>query len=115
AGLDFSRHRVAVSRRTALEDVADVYLGAGEAGGGEQLLQELARVADERAALPVLVGSRRFTDAHHFGREWAFARDGEGAGAGKRAEVACANAFVEFVGDGGNRAPHLGCLPSWLS
>ena len=54
----FFRQRVAVLRRTALDAVGDVDARAVEPDHREHIVEELARPADERLALLVLVRAR---------------------------------------------------------
>src|SRR5581483_11696927 len=75
AGLDLVRLRVAVARRAALEDVRDVDVCACEADLCEQLLEQLAGLADERQALLVLVETGRLADEHQVGVRIAGAED----------------------------------------
>ena len=56
----FLRQGVAVLRRTVPYDVGDEHFVAVEADARQQLIEQLARRADERAALDVLVVARRF-------------------------------------------------------
>src|SRR5215213_8073920 len=55
AGDDLVGHRVAVARRTMLEDVGDEDVLALEVDGGENLVEQLARLTHERLALLILV------------------------------------------------------------
>ncbi len=67
AGLDLVGLRVAVPGRPALQDVRYVHVGTGHPDLREQLLEQLARLADERQPLPVLVEARRLADEHQVG------------------------------------------------
>ena len=67
AGLDLERLGVAIARRPALQHVGDENVLPREADAFQQLVEELARAADERQALAVLFGSRRLADEHHIG------------------------------------------------
>ena len=67
AGLDLVRLRVAVPGRSALEDVGDVDVPARQADALQQAVEELARRADERVALLVLVEARGLADEHEVG------------------------------------------------
>ena len=67
ARLDLVGLRIAVPRRAALDHVGDVDVGALEADPGEQLLEQLPRLADEGDALLVLVEARRLADEHQLG------------------------------------------------
>src|SRR4029079_4514847 len=69
------RQRVAVARRTALQRVRDVDVGTRQADSGEQLVQEFARLADERDALLVFVEGRRLPDEHQVGVRVAVPED----------------------------------------
>ena len=75
AGLDLVRSRVAVARRPALEHVGDVDVTALEPDPGEQLVEQLAGLADERVALLVLVEAGRLADEHQVGLRVADAED----------------------------------------
>src|SRR5262249_8146573 len=57
ARLDLVGLRVAVAGRTALHDVGDVHLVAGEADAFDEAGQQLAGTADERDPLLVLLGA----------------------------------------------------------
>src|SRR5262245_10824242 len=86
AGRDFVRLRIAVARRTALDHVRDVDVGAREADGLDDLRQQLAGAPDERLALLVFIGTRRLADEHELGARIADAEDD--LLAAKRAELA---------------------------
>src|SRR6185312_3394198 len=88
---------VAVARRAALQDVADVDVAAGEAHGFDHLGQELAGGADERLAGAIFVGAGRFADEDEGGVGVADAVDDVGALAGELAALAVA----ELLADGG--------------
>ena len=60
--------RIAVAGRPALEHVGDVDVLPREAEGLQHRRQQLARAADERLALPVLLGAGRLADEHPAGR-----------------------------------------------
>ena len=75
ARLDLVRLRVAVPGRAALQDVRYVDVLAPKADSGEQLLQQLPGLADERHALLVLVEARRLADEHQVGVRMARAED----------------------------------------
>src|SRR6266540_897814 len=62
AGLDLVRLRIAVARRAALDHVRDVHVLARQADPLEELVEELARLADERIALLVFVEARGLPD-----------------------------------------------------
>ena len=65
----------AVAGGPDLADVADVDLLAGEAHGGDLLVEQLAGPADEGAGLEVLVGAGRLADEHEGGVGVALAED----------------------------------------
>src|SRR4051812_38019425 len=73
--LDLLGERVAVPRRTALEDVRDEHLAALDADLLEQLVEEAARATDERLALEVLVAARRLAHEHQVGVRVAHPED----------------------------------------
>ena len=62
-----SGQRVAVPGRPALQDVRDEHVGARQPDPAEELVEELARLADERDALLVLVEPGRLADEHEVG------------------------------------------------
>ena len=64
---DLVRLGIAVARRTALDHVGDVDLVARQVHRLDHLRQQLARAADERDPLDVLVGARRLADEHQIG------------------------------------------------
>src|SRR4051794_25794722 len=64
AGVDLLRQRVAVARRAALQDVGHEDVLAGEPDLRQGLVEQPARLADEREALLVLVGARGLADEH---------------------------------------------------
>src|SRR5215217_3941356 len=71
----FARLRIAVAGRARLDDVGDVYVLALQPRLGEQLVEQLARAADERAPLLVLARAGRLADEHHVRRVAALARN----------------------------------------
>src|SRR5207253_1232922 len=64
AGLDLLGLWVAVPWRAAFQRIADIDVLTGEPDPPEQLAEQLARRADERDALLVLVEARRLADEH---------------------------------------------------
>src|SRR5262245_13693389 len=85
AGLDLVGQGIAVLRRTALQNVADVdgFTTDGDAGdelalvhGGENLGEQLAGAAYEGLAASILLGSRRFAHEHDTARAGAHAGHG---------------------------------------
>ena len=77
---DFLRRRVAVSRRAALEHVRDVDVGAArKADRRQHVVEQLARLADERIAEAILFRARRLADQHPVGVLVADAEHGLGA------------------------------------
>ena len=75
ARLDLVGLRVAVPRRAALDHVGDVDVLAREADSGEELVEELPGLADERIALLVLVEAGRLAHEHEVGGGIAHAED----------------------------------------
>ena len=75
AGLDLVGLGIAVARRPAFEHVRHIDAVAVEADPGQQLVEQLARLADEGLALLVLVESRRLADEHQIGARVADAED----------------------------------------
>src|SRR5207247_779498 len=73
AGVDLGRQGVAVVRGPTFDDVGDEDIGALEADAGEELLEELARGADEGPRLLVLVVAGGFANEHEVGVEGPFA------------------------------------------
>ena len=93
AGLDLVRLRVAVARRAALQDVRDVDVAARVRPiPSSRLLEQLARLADERDALLVLVEAGRLADEHQVGVRVARAEDDLGAALGERGSACSAAA-----------------------
>src|SRR5690349_11607576 len=64
---DLVGQRIAVTRRTMLEDIRNEHVLTPEVDRSEDLVQQLARLADERLALLILVRAGRFADAHEVG------------------------------------------------
>jgi hypothetical protein len=54
--------RIAILRRPAFHDIADIHVTARNSRLGEQAIEELPRAPDERQALSILVRSGRFAD-----------------------------------------------------
>ena len=67
AGLDIDGLGVAVVRRTTLDDVGNIDVAPRERDGFDDLREELPCTPDERFALLVFIGSRRFPDEHQLG------------------------------------------------
>ena len=59
----------------ALENVGDVYILALETHRGDDLIEKLARAADERLALAVFLRAGGLADEHHFRIHVAHAED----------------------------------------
>ncbi len=95
ARIDFGRKRVAVPRRAALQDVADIDVFTPHLRGREQLFKKLPGLSHEWAALAVLVCARRLADQHHFGVERPFARDCILACPGECTAGTCADGSIE--------------------
>ena len=95
AGLDLVGLRVAVPGRPALEHVGDVDLGALEADAGEQLVEQLPGLTDERDALLVLVEAGRLADEHQVGVRIPDAEDDLRASLGEPAAGAARDLFPE--------------------
>jgi hypothetical protein len=64
AGFDLLGQRVAIARRTALDDVGDKDLRAFQANTLEQFIEKVACRPHEREALLILVEARGLTDEH---------------------------------------------------
>ena len=75
ARLDFVLLGVAVLRRPALDHVRDVHVLALQIDRFDDLRQQLPGAADERNALLIFVGARRFADEHQIGVGIADAED----------------------------------------
>ncbi len=97
ARLDLLGVRVAVARRTALDHVRDVDVGARETDPVQELLEQLARLADEGDAVCVLVKARSLADEHQVGERVTGAEDDLRARGGERAARA-AEGLVAVVG-----------------
>jgi hypothetical protein len=82
------RVRVAVIGRAAFHHISYEDVVTGEAGDAEQFVEELAGIADERAALAVFVVARPLTDEHHLGPVIALAGHSVGARSGKDTKAA---------------------------
>jgi hypothetical protein len=67
AVVDLSRMRIAIAGRPALQHVHHEDVRAGHPDVGQQAIQELARLADERDPLLVLVAARGLADEHEVG------------------------------------------------
>src|SRR5262249_9058985 len=70
-----TRKRNAVVRRPALDRVADVHVLPLEPAGRDDLVEELARLADERLSGRVLVRTRGLADEANVGIDWADPED----------------------------------------
>ena len=97
AGLDLVGHRVAVPGRAALDDVRHVDVGALEPDAGEQLVEELPGLADEREALLVLVEAGRLADEHEVGVRVADAEHDLRAALGEPAAGAARRLLLQRV------------------
>src|SRR5207302_11450427 len=75
AGLDLVRLRIPVAGRSTLEDIRDEHVGARQPDAGEQLVEQLSRLSDERQALLVLVEAGRLADEHQLRARVAGAED----------------------------------------
>ncbi len=64
AGGDLLGQRIAVSGRSALQDVRDEDVRTRHPDAAEELVEELPGLADERDPLLVLVEARSFADEH---------------------------------------------------
>ena len=93
--LDLLRQRVTVSRRPALQYVADPHVVARHPDPFEQLDEELPGGADERNAVLVLVEARRLAHEHQLGARGAGAEHDLRAGLGQRAHFAAGNHVAE--------------------
>ena len=89
AGHDLVGLRIAIFRRPALDDVADVDFRAGDPHPAfDDIGEQLAGAAHERLATHVLIGARRFTDKHQVGMRVA---DAENDIMAKRVKLAAGN------------------------
>jgi hypothetical protein len=104
AVLDLLGMGIAVAGRAALQRVADEDVAALQPDLLEQLVQQLAGLADERQPLLVLVAAGRLPDEHQVGVGVARAEDHGGAG---RGELGAAGAIPRLVVDGLERLPAL--------
>jgi hypothetical protein len=82
---------VPVLGRPALHDVRDEHVLPPPADGAEEADEQLARPADERASLAVLVEAGAFANQHDRGVSRPFAGYGAGAGLGQAALLARPN------------------------
>ena len=67
--------RIPVARRAALENIGDEHGLARQADGQQHGVEQLARATDERLALPVFLGTRRFADYQPLGARVADTED----------------------------------------
>src|SRR5258708_2518195 len=103
AGRDLLGERVAVLGRAVAHDVRDEDLAAVQADAGEQLVEEMAGGADERAALDVLVVAGGLAEEEDAGLGAALARDGLFRAPVERA----GRAGADLVGESGEGVLHL--------
>jgi predicted short-subunit dehydrogenase-like oxidoreductase (DUF2520 family) len=96
AGVDLVRQRVAVARRTALEDVGDEHVAPLQADLAQQLVEQLAGPPHERQPLEVLLLTGGLPDEHQVGVGVAGPEDDLGAPLVQRA--ACAGACLLVQG-----------------
>ena len=97
---------ISVSRGAALQDVADVSILTFDAGGLDDLREELACGADERQALLVFLIAGRFADEHDLRIGIAGTVDDGRAGGREFAALAVPDVGadrVEGLGGGGDR------------
>ena len=87
ADLRLLRRRRAVAGRPPRNDVGDIGLAAIEADRGDHAVEQLARAADERQALDVLVAAGRLADEHHARLRIAVGEHELGRGRSQRAAV----------------------------
>ena len=86
----------AVAARTAFYDVCHVDMVAGDADGGERLVQQLPGGADQRAAVVILDTPGAFADDHERGIRRAGGEHGaKTAFAAKRAAAAGGDGFLQ--------------------
>ena len=97
AGVDLLRPWVAIAGRAALEDVGDEDQLARHADGFEQLLEQLAGLADERSALLVLVVARGLSDEHEVGARIALAEHRTRASVRERAPGTALDLVAEGI------------------
>jgi hypothetical protein len=93
ARLDLGGLRVPISGRAALQDVGDEHLPPLQADLAQQAVEELAGLADEGQAHPVLVGAGRLADEHQVGVRVARPEHHVGARLRQRAAPAVARLF----------------------
>ena len=104
------RRRRAVAGRAPRHDIGDIDLGAVEPDRGQHLVQQLTGAADERDALPILVGPWRLADEHDFGARLAGAEDELGRGRLEAATFEPQQMIAQF----GERPRRGGGLPRLL-
>ncbi len=97
ASRDLFRIRIPVTRRSALEHVADVNLVAPEADGQQQEVQQLSGSPDERTSRIVLDCPRSLAHAHHSCLRIAFPEDDVLATLVQRAPSACPGYLAEGI------------------
>ena len=97
AGLLLRVERVAVLRRTALDAVGDVDARAVEPDHREHIVEELARPADERLALLVLVRARGLAHDDDLGLRRSDAENNVRARLGQRTGMALQTLLLQFL------------------
>ena len=101
--MHLARRGRAISERTgrhiraALENVGDVNISARETHRLDNFGEQLAGPTDERFALRVFIGARRFTDEHDLGIRIANSENGLRAGASE-IWTFCANGDTRLHG-----------------
>src|SRR5689334_13326100 len=103
--------RVAILRRPAFEDIRHEHVLAIEVDLGQQLVEQLAGLADEREPHPVLVGARRLADEHQIGVGVAGPEHDRGA----RLVQGAARAPPRLLVDGLQQLATLRGSPHWLA
>ena len=72
----FIGQRISISGRPAFDHVANVHVFAPHPASFDDFVEQLTRLADERLALPIFVGTRHFADEHQPSIGVADAEDG---------------------------------------
>jgi hypothetical protein len=106
-GVDLLGLRIPVSWWSALDHIGYVYVLSFEADLFQELVQVVARRANEGSALAIFVKAGALTDEHDVGILRAFAGHGMGPSLAQDAPLATLNFFAEISKFGQRMAPFL--------
>ena len=106
------RSGVTIAGRAELHDIADVDVGALEADGAEEFIEELTCRTYKWSALLIFLLPGGFTDEHDLGMGIAFAEDGLGCGFVEVAAFPFADFLLE-VGEGEGHEGNNRILEYW--